>query len=133
MMYMLVHPTARVLGGKAPELPPTATAYLGKLISAIDSKRLGHKEERELATLSTALDCLCQGKMAQAGDVLIQRFKAIETSIYDGNTAIGAHQELVPDRSRGYGVSTLEEREEATRATLRENKVSEAMKAHTAG
>ena len=48
-------------------------------------------------TLGTALDFLLEGKLGLLGDLLAQRFKAIEASLAaDGSWAVARHQELIP-------------------------------------
>lgn len=71
-------------------------------------------------TLATALDFLLDGRLGQLGDLLAQRFKAIEASLAaDGNWAVARHQELIPTQA---SLSTKAELTEAAKAELRAQK-----------
>ena len=62
--------------------------------------KTGIRSHRELVTLATALDLLLDGKLGMLGDLLAQRFKAIEASLAaDGNWAVARHQELIPTQA----------------------------------
>jgi hypothetical protein len=94
-------------------LQPIATQYLTTILQQARAGRMGRRDERELRTLSEALDCLLTGKMAEAGDLLIQRFKAVEASDLHG-WDVAEHLELTPHR----GVSSAHQ-SELSRATKR--------------
>ncbi len=49
---------------------------------------------RELQALATALDALEEGSLAEAADALMQRFKALELSLSDGNWKVAAELEV---------------------------------------
>ena len=66
--------------------------------------RLGFRNIRELQSLAEAVDLLMRGRVASAGDVLIQRFRAVEASaLEEGGWSLARHLELLPDA----GVSTV--------------------------
>ncbi len=55
------------------------------------------RNERELRTLSESMDALLRGQAGAAGDILMQRFKAVEAaSAPDGSWAVSARYELIP-------------------------------------
>ena len=59
---------------------------------------------RESQSLAEAVDLLMRGRVASAGDVLIQRFRAVEASaLEEGGWSFARHLELLPDA----GVSTV--------------------------
>ena len=51
---------------------------------------------REMKTLCHDLDQLALGRYAQASDILVQRLKAVHTSVQDGHWNMADHLELVP-------------------------------------
>ncbi len=72
-------------------------------------------------TLASALDLLLEGNLGMLGDILAQRFKAIEASLAaDGNWAVARHQELIPVQA---SLSTKAELTEAAKAELRAQKL----------
>ena len=63
--------------------------------------RTGVGKARELRTLATALDPLGRGEIAQASDLLVQRFKAVTAAIEDGNWTLAQRYELISDTGGG--------------------------------
>eukprot|EP00972_Heterocapsa_arctica_P033976 5002731-Heterocapsa_arctica.AAC.1 len=62
---------------------------------------MAHPEEkansylmREMRTMAEALDCLISGDLDRAGDIMVQRFKALEASKGVGGWSIGQQYEL---------------------------------------
>ena len=83
--------------------------------------KTGIRSHRELVTLATSLDLLLEGNLGMLGDLLAQRFKAIEASLAaDGNWAVARHQELIPVQA---SLSTKAELTEAAKAELRAQKL----------
>jgi len=70
------------------------------------------RDRRELDTAAYALDMLVQGKLSQAGDVLVQRMKAIETAAHAGNWKAAEQLELLPQQQ---GMITQEELDMASK------------------
>ena len=126
MMHKLANPTSAVAGGQAPTLPPAALNYLQLIIKTLRGTTLSARDQRELETLAAALDFLAQGNLSSLGDVLMQRFKSLETSVRDGSQAVAAHQELLPQQ--GLGTTSLKERELAAKYYTREETLKQAMK-----
>ena len=58
---------------------------------------VGRGMMREMRTLSESLDAVIRGEPARAGDIMMQRFRAIEMSISDGHWNLAQHLELIPD------------------------------------
>ena len=86
-------------GGSSHEesLQPAALRYL--LTSALpqtNMKRLGEERLRELRTLATTLDQVVAGRVAMAGDTLMQRFKSLLMAVRDNSTAASRYLELIP-------------------------------------
>lgn len=92
----------------------------GKVVSYLHQILL-----RELITLASSLDLLLEGELGRVGDLLLQRFKAIEASLAaDGNWMVARHQELIPGQA---SLSTKAELTEAARAELRAQKLRQQM------
>ena len=107
-------------GDKKEALTPHVTQYLTTVVQALRGKELGLRSERELRTLSEALDHLLSGNFAACGDTLMQRFKAVELSGESG-WSIASRMELIP-QSAASAVPT-EEREAALTLEGRERKL----------
>ena len=78
-------------------LTPVALRYL--LSYALPQFRNGvsHDKYRELRTLATCLDHLVAGQTGQAGDFLLQRYKALLMTQRDGSDAASRFIELLPE------------------------------------
>ena len=101
----------------------------GKVVSYLHQILLpqfpGLRAQRELITLASSLDLLLEGELGRVGDLLVQRFKAIEASLAaDGNWMVARHQELIPGQA---SLSTKAELTEAARAELRAQKLRQQM------
>ena len=57
---------------------------------------IGVRNSRELITLGTGIDLLLQGRLAELGDLMAQRLKALETSLGEQGWVTARHQELIP-------------------------------------
>ena len=80
-----------------------AATYLSTALKANAGSRLGFRNIRELQSLAEVVDLLMRGRVASAGDLLIQRFRAVEASaLEEGGWSLARHLELLPDA----GVST---------------------------
>jgi hypothetical protein len=108
-------------GGEAElRLDALITAYLTRVLQATRSDPLPMRSERELRTLAEALDSLLGGDVARAGDILMQRFKAIETAEHEGNWNVASRLELIPERTAS--AVSYAEREAAMNLELRDRK-----------
>ena len=54
------------------------TAYLTKVLAQEVGGRMPMRAERELRTLSEAIDGLVRGKVQTVGDILMQRFRVVK-------------------------------------------------------
>eukprot|EP00438_Fugacium_kawagutii_P024621 Skav207650 [mRNA] locus=scaffold2758:77333:83766:+ [translate_table: standard] len=93
-------------------------AYLNQILFASHPpKVMGVRMARELVTLAMSLDFLMSGELARASDLLVQRFKACETSLQDNGWTMAKHLEIIPPQA--FGLAEEEERELAARRELR--------------
>ena len=70
------------------------TALAPSLMS--QGKTMNVRNERELRTLSEAMDSILRGKVAHAGDILMQRFRACEMSLMESSWEAAQQLELIP-------------------------------------
>ena len=87
---------------------------------------IGVRNARELKTLAQSLDALRRGDLPALGDTLMQRFKAVQISITDGNWGTAARYELIPPDE--ISLASPEERQAAARSSLLAIKLDEAKK-----
>ena len=104
-------------------------AYVSQVLFANHPpEAMGLRNAREIVTLSTSLDLLVSGQFARLGDVLMQRLKAVESSLTDG-WGVAKHYELIPPSKPA--ITTDKERDFAAKAALRAAKLKESLqKAH---
>ena len=76
------------------------------------------RNERELRTLALAIDAMVRGQYHTAGDIIMQRYKAVELASIEGNWRIASHLELLPVEASS--AVTTAEREVASTLELRE-------------
>ena len=91
-------------GGRKQGLTPHVTQYLTTVVQALKGRELGLRSERELRTLSEALDHLLSGNLAACGDTLMQRFKAVELA-GEAGWAVASRMELIPQSAVSAGPS----------------------------
>ena len=119
---------ARTGGGPADEetdrLQPVMVRYLTMVLGQAGAP-VGMRNARELRTLAEALDLLTLGKIAEVGDVLMQRFKAVELASQEGNWRIAQHLELIPDT--GVSASSYKERRAAAKLELEDYRLRKAL------
>ena len=102
------------------KLGPVCTTYLTCVLMPAAAGKLGLRNEGELRTLAAAADALLQGENARVGDLLLQRFKAVEASIGEGGWNASRHLEGLPDAR--VSARTPEETEEMRRAAERDKR-----------
>ena len=93
------------------------------LFSKHSESAMGVRNARELRTLAQVLDAILAGNIPLAGDILVQRWKAVETAVCDGNWLLARHQELLPQQDVGLTLDTeraVTARTELERARLEE-------------
>jgi hypothetical protein len=110
--------------GSMGNLEPIVLQYLTTVLE-ITHPQMGARNNRELHTLSRAVDYLVDGKVAEASDLLIQRFKAIEMSITDKSWTVAEHLELLPPAA--VSSTTETERAQALAIATREFKFKQGM------
>ena len=102
-------------------------AYLNQVLFTQHSQeKLGMRNVRELVTLAEAIDLLMEGQFAAVGDVLMQRMKAVESSVTDG-WQLASHQELIPPAKAT--LSTNLERSFVVKQALQSKKLEESIRA----
>jgi hypothetical protein len=77
-----------------------ANSYLTRVLVPQTSggTRLPLRSERELRTLAGALDCLMAGRLQELGDLLAQRFRAVEAAaLEEGGWSVARHLEVIPE------------------------------------
>ena len=86
---------------------------------------VGLRTSREMRTIAEAVDAFVEGNVLRAGDLLIQRFKALETSVIDGSWLRARHHELIPEE--GVGLASAAERQAISRLELQHLKLTEVV------
>ena len=81
---------------EANKLRSIVTQYLTTALGPSAKDRLGERDERELRTLAEGLDHLVAGRVAEASDILMQRFRAVELANQTGTWDLAQHLEVVP-------------------------------------
>jgi len=64
--------------------------------AASQGKPLGIRNEREMRTLAEGIDAILAGDLGRAGDILMQRFRACEVNVLEGDWSLARHLELIP-------------------------------------
>ena len=99
-------------------------AYVNQVVlTSHPPQTIGVRNHRELITLGTGLDLLLQGKLPELGDLLMQRLKALETSLTDQNWSTARHQELIP--AQGASLTGISERRQSAKNELQMQKLRE--------
>ena len=106
----------------------SAATFLGYLTAILlgqyPADKMGLRSARELQTLARALDHLGAGRLPEVADLLMQRFKAVEQYLHDGNWNIASQMEIVPDTADT--LASAKEQHAAARAELLRSKLDEA-------
>ena len=99
-------------------------AYVTQVILSLHpAASIGIRNHRELITLGTSLDHLLQGRLAELGDLLMQRLKALETSLGDQGWSTARRQELIPPLAAT--LTSTGERERSAKVEMRHLKMRE--------
>ena len=107
-------------------LRDVVTTYLTNALipgASAANQYMGRGTLRELRTLSEAMDAVIRGETAHAGDIMMQRFRALEMSISDGHWSLAQHLELIPETtvsSIPLGMRSELIKEEARRSKYRD-------------
>ena len=100
--------------GRGEEMKDVAMTYLTSVLVPTMGTGLNERSRRELTTLATALDHMVCGRIAEAGDLLVQRFKAVELAATTGSWGVAQHLEIAPPSQ----VSAVHEKEIEAAAKL---------------
>ena len=118
-------------GGGASWREQKVTAYLSQvLFTQCPPQAMGVRNSRELLTLAEAIDQLMAENFASVGDILMQRFKATESSLADG-WMVARHQELI--RPEHASLTSPQEKAFAARAALQQHRLETAVKKRHSG
>ena len=110
--------------GTATNLTPSAaSSYFLTVLLPQYKDRLTLRTSRELRTTAKALDLLAQGRSDRAGDVLAQRYKALELFLADQTWSRAQFLELIPPEG-----ASLVEKDEMLMAS-KEQTVEQKMRA----
>ena len=102
---------------------PRVLAYLETVFNQRYGKdAVGLRTSREIAE---TIDALMEGDVLRAGDLLIQRFKALETSVIDGSWSLARHHELVPEE--GVGLASAAECQAISRPEFQRRRLTETV------
>jgi hypothetical protein len=113
----------RFTGGEATlssqaELPPVARAYLARVhFQRYHPQVIGMRTAREMRTLITIVDYVCQNDGLRALDVALQRQKALELFHQQGTWVQAQQLELIPlDEDRSYFKEELKAAQQEVRS-----------------
>ena len=73
--------------------------------------------------LALAIDALLEGRLPQVGDILMQRFKALEMSVAEKNWELASHLEITDATG---GLTSLEEKQVVARQAFFLKKLADA-------
>ena len=121
-MFNYCNPTLAMAGAHMQQLPPAAMSYVTQVLQVARKKPLGKRDSRELKTLAMCMDLLAKGELSRTGDVLMQRFKAVEQSSGDTPHEITNQFELVP--AEDVTTISMREMEMASRQSWRKRKLT---------
>eukprot|EP00435_Cladocopium_sp_Y103_P061594 s1327_g23.t1 len=100
--------------------------YINQIVmSRFPAGQMGVRNQREMVTLGTGVDLLLAGRLPELGDLMIQRLKALETSLGDQSWQTARHQELIPPMAAS--LTGELERRKAARHELAQSKLKNMM------
>lgn len=106
-------------------------AYINQvLLVQHPPQQLGLRNLREAQTLGQALDLILEGQVARAGDLLMQRLKALESAVNDQSWNQARHQELIAPQTAS--LSRVVEKEQAAKLEIRAAKLRGLVQKKTA-
>ena len=83
--------------GSNDELATVVVHYLDSVFhGAHPQSSTSLRNSRELRTIAECIDALLAGYLPHLGDLLIQRLKAVQTAVVEGNWNLAQHLELIP-------------------------------------
>ena len=103
-----------------------AVTYLNAIFhGAHPPGEVGVRTCQEMKTVAEALDALALGQLPRLGDLLMQRFKALEVSVTDRGRSLASQLEVTDGKM---GLTNEDEKLYAARAALIGQKVNDAKK-----
>eukprot|EP00971_Amphidinium_carterae_P277491 5507340-Amphidinium_carterae.1 len=78
-------------------LMPIVTTYMTGVFQPALGQALSLRNSREMMTIAKAVDLIIFGKLTEASDVLLQRFKSVETAVAEGSWGLSSRLELLPE------------------------------------
>jgi len=129
-MVSFCDPQAMASSGSQKPLNMVAVKYVLTCLQASKKVKMEPELEREVRTLAESIDLLVSGNLAGLGELLMQRFKALELRINHGDTALSKHIELLPESE--YSTMTLMEKEMAAEMERRHLKLAKLQRGHSA-
>ena len=100
------------------KIDPRVITYLNTILfGSLPREKVGRRNEAEFKMLAEALDSLSDGDLAGLGDILMQRFKALELAAQEGSWSIARRLEITGPSELGLA-STQERRMAATEELL---------------
>ena len=112
-------------------MPASAYRYLTTLVSAAQGLRLGKRDKREFQTLAICCDHLARGNTAGLEVILVQRFKAVESSVNHKTWDYAKHVELMPQDH--LQATSMKEQKQAAKMMIRESQLQGALRRHGGG
>ena len=109
-------------GHQAKDLPACVTAFFVTCLTPALGDRLQGRTMHEMNVLAESIDHILRGDLQTGLTTLLQRFKCLETSAYDGNFDRGRHLELV--KSDRVSCVSAREQELAKQNALQEMKLA---------
>ena len=111
-------------GPQGQQSPARVVAYLMSIFHGKHSvPEVGVRSAKEMRTIAECLDALLEGRLPELGDLLMQRFKALETSVADKTWAVASQLELLPKTD--LGLTSPEELRLASRQALLQRKLAD--------
>ena len=115
-----------VPGGGGSFRPAASLGLPGNGVQPADGKdAVGLRTSREMRTIAESIDALMDGNVLRAGDLLIQRSKALETSVIDSTWSRAQHHELIPEE--GVGLASAAERQAISLLELQRRRLTEVV------
>ena len=100
--------------------PAAAVQYYLTVLYPQHKEKMSLRVQRELRTLSQAIDALALGQVERSADLIGQRLKALELSLHDQGRHRAQYLELIP--MEGIGLADVEEQRMATKEQVTEAK-----------
>ena len=108
------------------EMAGRAVSYLNAIfLGSHGQDQVGMRTSQEMRTIAEALDALSEGKLPQLGDLLMQRFKALELSVSDKGWTLAAQVDIT---GKPTGLTNETEKMLAARSALLTQKINDAKK-----